>query len=860
MMNGKQEKPLFEREGLTQGLQPIFSTPNLVTQQIGLSLPSSFNSFLPGNYVEDFVQAMRLAGIHFNGNIIEDGAIHRFSTEKKGHKDGWYVFYGMAGAFGDWSRDIHQKWSLSNHHTTGLDKEQIFEQIDKTKKAVEEEQLQKYEETATTALQKWKAYAEAGYSSYLEKKKVNPLGVRFHNGCVIVPLKDSTGKLWSLQSIQPDGTKRFLPGGRKKGCFHQIGFLKDGKPILICEGYATGASIYMATKHTTVIAFDAGNIEPVIEALKKAYPNSPLIIAGDDDVWKETNTGRTIAEQVTLKHGCSVVFPRFKSTETKPTDFNDLHVLEGLEEVKTQIEKASQFPSQLQPQTQSQQTEWLDPIPLKDIKNDLAPVIPLPPSLIPEPYREWLVDIAERMQCPLDYVAVGAIVVTSSIIGAGCAVRPKAWDSWTIIPNLWGGIVGDPSTLKSPALKEIINPLQSLEKEAFEIYEQDLKNEMIEAEAYKATKEVIKKEMAKAASESDMFAMNVAKEKLRSLQEPKQSQCKRYCTNDVTIEKMHELLSHNDRGLLIFRDELMGLLTSWDKQGHETDRAFYLEAWNGYGSKTTDRIGRGTIHTKNLCLSILGSTQPAKLLSYFEHTLTGVENDGLIQRFQLLVYPDKQKNWELIDRRPNDQARERASAVMMKLAKIDFSQYGAYLDDKSEIPYFHFDHEAQPVFFEWLKELESKLRHSPDEPIITEHLAKYRKLMPSLALIFHLINLASHRSAGAITLECVERAAGWCDYLEMQARRIYQLGPSPSYQAARNLARRIQDGDLKDRFDLREIYRKQWSFLKTKEEVEPACDILIESGWLREGTIAEGRKSKNCYFVNPAVTSGAIHE
>lgn len=197
---------------------------------------------------------------------------------------------------------------------------------------------------------------------------------------------------------------------------------------------------------------------------------------------------------------------------------------------------------------------------------------------------------------------------------------------------------------------------------------------------------------------------------------------------------------------------------------------------------------------------------------------------------------------------------------MMKLAKMDFTQHGAYMDEKSEIPYFHFDHEAQAVFFEWLRELEGKLRHSPDEPIITEHMAKYRKLMPSLALIFHLINLASNKTSGAVTLDCVERAAGWCDYLEMHARRIYQMGPSPSYQAARNLARRIQENQLKDRFDLREIYRKQWSFLKTKEEVEPACDILLENGWLREGTITEGRKSKNCYFVNPAVARGVIHE
>lgn len=316
---------------------------------------------------------------------------------------------------------------------------------------------------------------------------------------------------------------------------------------------------------------------------------------------------------------------------------------------------------------------------------------------------------------------------------------------------------------------------------------------------------------------------------------------------------MHELLSRNDRGLLLFRDELMGLLANWDKEGHEADRSFYPEAWNGYGSKTTDRIGRGTIHTKNLCISILGSTQPSKLLSYFQHALTGVENDGLFQRFQLLVYPDESKEWRLVDRKPNDQAQIQASTIMIKLVNMNFCSYGACPDEKSEIPYFHFDTQAQTIFYEWLEELEIKLRTSPDEPIMTEHLAKYKKLMPSLALVFHLINLASGKTSGPITVDCVERAAGWCDYLEAHARRIYGNSLTPAHQAARNLARKIQEGELKDPFDMRELYRKQWSSLKTKEEAIPACYILIEKDWLKENQITEGGKVKSIYLINPQV-------
>ncbi|MBT5390700.1 MAG: DUF3987 domain-containing protein [Alphaproteobacteria bacterium] len=473
--------------------------------------------------------------------------------------------------------------------------------------------------------------------------------------------------------------------------------------------------------------------------------------------------------------------------------------------------------------------------------------------MIPEPYRAWLVDIAERMQCPLDYVAVSAVVVTSSLIGAGCGIRPKRHDTWTVIPNLWGCIIGAPSTLKSPALKEIMKPLELLEAEAREIYEKDQQNYDIDIEAYKASREVIKKKMTKAASVSDASAMEFAKEELRSLQEPSAVVCKRYSTNDTTIEKMHELLSRNGRGLLLFRDELMGLLASWDKEGHESDRTFYLEAWNGYGSKTTDRIGRGTIHTKNLCISLLGSTQPTKLLNYFQRVLTGLENDGLLQRFQLLVYPDTHKKWSLVDRKPNDQADEKTSAIMVKLAQMNFTDYGGHVDEKSGIPYFHFDEGAQQIFYEWLTELECKLRSDNDEPILIEHLTKYRKLLPSLALIFHLINIASGKSPGAISVDCIERAAAWCDYLEAHARRIYESTLSPSYQAARNLARKIQAGAFRENFDVRDIYRKDWSLLKKREEVLSACDILIESGWIKENRILEKGKMIVRYLINPKI-------
>jgi putative DNA primase/helicase len=291
-------------------------------------------------YEEGFRGGMHQTGIYFHGEIIADGQFHRFPTENKNNKDGWYVFFGLAGSFGDWRRDINEKWSIKSEQLSDQDQEKLREQIHKSKKAAEEEHLRKHEETAVVALDKWNNLSETVESAYLANKQVEAFGVRFgkDKDVLVIPIKDITGKLWSLQWLNPDGTKRFLSRGRKKGCFHHIGNLKDGDPIIIVEGYATGASVHMATQKSVVIAFDAGNIDPVIEDLKKTYPRSSLIIAGDDDRWKDNNIGREKAEEAAQQYGCSVVFPQFKNTDTKPTDFNDLHVLEGLEEVKKQIE------------------------------------------------------------------------------------------------------------------------------------------------------------------------------------------------------------------------------------------------------------------------------------------------------------------------------------------------------------------------------------------------------------------------------------------------------------------------------------------------------------------------------------------
>jgi len=179
---------------------------------------------------------------------------------------------------------------------------------------------------------------------------------------------------------------------------------------------------------------------------------------------------------------------------------------------------------------------------------------------------------------------------------------------------------------------------------------------------------------------------------LEGLEEPEPPTPRRYTTNDTSIEKMAELLMDNPDGLLLYRDELTGWLRSLDKAGHEAARAFYLEAWNGDGSHEVDRIGRGSLFVKAVCVSVLGGIQPGPLSSYVEGAFDDGESaDGLLQRLQVLVYPDRGR-FDPTDLSPDLDARDRAYKICKQLADLDVEEFvGGAPGEAEEVPYLNFD-------------------------------------------------------------------------------------------------------------------------------------------------------------------------
>lgn len=487
---------------------------------------------------------------------------------------------------------------------------------------------------------------------------------------------------------------------------------------------------------------------------------------------------------------------------------------------------------------------WPKPVPLPD---GLPPVKPLDPVLIPAPLRGWLMDIADRMQIPPDFSTAAAVVALGSIIGRGCGIYPKRHDDWLVVPNLWGAVVGRPSLMKTPAISDAQRHLNRLEAEARDEYEKATDAFENDREVMKITRAAIGEEIKKAVKQGK--EIEEARDKLAALQVDEPTR-RRYQTQDSTTEKIGELLNQNPRGLLINRDELIGWFRSLDRDGRESDRAFYLEAWNGNRGFIYDRIGRGTLDISALCVSIFGAITPGQLSSYvYQANRCGNGDDGLLQRFQVFVWPDAPAEWKNVDRFPDTTEKNRAWEIFKALSG-DIP--GTVKEKEADIPALRFSLGGQDVFDTWRYDLETRLRSDDSlHPAMESHLTKYRKLMPSLALIFHLVSVADGSASGSVCETAAIMAAAWCDYLESHACRIYGAATMPGMEAAREIIKHIRRGAIQDGCNPKDIYRNHWSRLATPEEVKAGLEVLEECEWLIVKKITTGGRPSEIITLNP---------
>ena len=230
------------------------------------------------------------------------------------HFEGGYVF-------GDFVSGLNSYVFDKNESEYG--KSELKKIKKKMKKAREDafiEQNKIHENAAINAKNIWEKVHEVIGHPYLVKKKVQSYGLKEYKDCFLVPLFDSEGKLWSLQFITKD-TKRFLSGGKKKGCYFVIGTISPSENAFICEGYVTGATIHECSKIPVVVAFDAGNLKSVIQAIREKYPQLKMTICAYNDCYSQPNIVLEKAKEAVLISNAQVVVPQFKDASMNPTAY-----------------------------------------------------------------------------------------------------------------------------------------------------------------------------------------------------------------------------------------------------------------------------------------------------------------------------------------------------------------------------------------------------------------------------------------------------------------------------------------------------------------------------------------------------------
>lgn len=515
------------------------------------------------------------------------------------------------------------------------------------------------------------------------------------------------------------------------------------------------------------------------------------------------------------------------------SDFNDLARMHGNEAVRSAI--ASAKPPAVathQPGEGSAAAgaEWPEPQPLPE---GLPAVLPFDFALLPEPLQPWGRDICERVQCAPDYVGVAIMAGLGSIIGRKLGIRPQACTDWTVTANQWALVIGRPGVLKSPAMEAALSPLKRLAAHATEAHKGAMQDYQTAAKLAKLKGEEGEKSARKALSKDASADVSL----LLADTEFEAPALKRYMANDSTAAALGELLRQNHNGVLVFRDEMVALLKSLDREDNAEARGFYLTGWNGDSAFTFDRIGRGlNLHIPAVCLSLLGSTQPGRIAEYLRMAVKGgAGDDGLIQRFGLLVWPETGGAWRDCDRWPNSEARREANRVFDALDKLDLATIGAAQDtdlngEPDGVPYLRFDDAGHGLFLEWRSDLEPKLRSGDLHPALEAHLSKYRKLVPGLALICHI----AAGGMGSVCERATLQALAWAEYLETHARRAYAsvTNSEAATATAKAIIQRLRKGDLPKTFSSWEVWRPGWAMLSDREQVADALKLLVDFGWL----------------------------
>lgn len=593
--------------------------------------------------------------------------------------------------------------------------------------------------------------------TYLRNRGITcslPESMRFHPSCnhfnygrsaaLICRVDGSSQFAIHRTFITNDGVKQ-----KWDSCKTMLGSVRGGTVRLlnsphsakyvVCEGIETGLSLacgIMTDECNIWSCLSSSGLMNVILPNRDIFSDGvvpQLIIAMDSD-----EAGRKAAESLAMRathygYNVSIICPR-----DGHNDFNDV-LLSG-------------------------DVIRIEPISYKQYIQAKTAVRTITEDMVPKPIFEFSSNISLTQYTPIDYSIISSIISIASVIGNFAIIHAKPDGTWSLHPNLWAALVGEPSSGKTISSNASLAPLKAIEDELLDNWKQQNGDSDFHQLASKIRAESTKKVIANLLATGDISAKQEAYNLHRKMVQSERG-APRIIVNDVTMESLGVIMKNNPKGLLMVRTELSGFLAEMNQADKKLDRSFYLQAYDGKSSFTFDRIGRGHIYIPRATLSLIGTVQPTEIKDLIRSALNMKSNDGLIQRMQLMVFPDEIKQYVWTECYGVSKENDNFTLMLKKINE--------YAKHKSAVV---FNVEAQEQLKQWVTKIKTELINSNEISVIKSHQHKMIDTVIKLSFIFHIVNVitrggdATHIQQDALTM-----AIKWYDYLLSHAKRIYAI-------------------------------------------------------------------------------------
>ena len=802
--------------------------------------------------IEQFRAAISAAGLTAPEHIEADGALHRFASNgKRGDDSGYYVLHGdgvPAGHFGCWRSGVSENWRANiGRKLSPVEAAAHSERIAAMQREREAERERRHAEAREEAARRWNAAKPADSAhSYLVRKGAKAHGIRQEGALLLVPMRDAAGELHSLQTIDSDGDKRFLPGGRVAGCYHAI----RGEPadlLCIVEGYATGASVHDATGHAVAVAFNAGNLEAVARALREKRPDARIVVCADDDATTPGNPGLTKATEAARAVGGFLAVPDFGDERPAgASDFNDLAQHRGAEAVRRALERAS-APDVPKPQPATPSAaaadpaggDWPEPQPLT--AGDEAK--PYPIDALPAGIREAVEEVVAFVQCP---PALAACCALSALSLAGQAMadveRPGAMRGPT---SLYLLAIGESGERKTSCDNYFLRDVREWELEQAERMKPELARYAAELAAWEERKAGIRARIRQEAKDGENVKATTAELREVEADAPPLVRVPRLIHSDATSEALAWTLARgwpsggvmsNEAGVVfgghaMGRDSVMRSLSLlnalWDGGTHRVER------------RTSESF---TVHGARLTMGL--ATQAETFRQFMEGTKGLARGNGFTARFLIAAPASTQGGRAFRDAPP---ARHLTAFTARLRAMLDDLPMPGD-DGALALPALTMDEAARALWIRFHDDVEGELRPGGKMADVRGEASKAADNAARMAALFHLYAHGAEGQIGAPAVESAGRIVSWHLF---QARGFLGEVAVPREVS---IARRL-DAWILDRCRIkglaklprRDIQNEGPNPVRTRATLDAALAELADAGRIRETN--EGRQK--LVAVNP---------